>query len=406
MVIIVCYNKYVKKEFEEIFFVCLLSVLFLFGFCTFLKTEDLISESENRSLETFEHFTAESFISGSFQDNFEAAISDQFVLSSKIRVGYNYLISKMPTLNIEKAVCENHYLEIVNSVDMRRGTLNCEDYILYYPIPLEEKTDAIEENIKRYNHLNNIADTYYYFVNESSNYDYEKNIKVADFVKLLKDNLTGDYHIDSFDFDSYNEYKDNFYKTDHHWNYIGSYKGYVDIANMLGVKSSELMKPTGEATNHEYYYGSGAQRTKNYSIKEEFVYYKFEFPEHKTWVNGEVGSYNHYADYANHEYNYDYKTNYYSYLYGEDEGEVIFDYNQPKRDNLLIVSNSFGNPIKEMIASHFNKTYVVDLRYYERKMGKLFVFSEYLKNNNIDKVLVIMSPNFVRKEENDRGLEL
>lgn len=320
-------------------------------------------------------------------------------------MGYNYLISKMPTFNLGKSVCKDHYLEIANSVDMRRGTFDCEDYILYYPLPLE-KTEAINENIKRYNHLNSIADTYYYFVNDSSVYDYEKNMKVADFKKLLEDNLIGNYHLGVFDFETYEDYKQLFYKTDHHWDYRGSYKGYTDIAKMLGVKDDDLIKPVGEATNHEIYYGSGAQRTKNYSIKEELIYYKYDFPEHTTIINGELGVYNHYKDYEEHNYDYDYKANYYAYLYGDDEGEVIFDYNQPKKENLLIISNSYGNPVKEMIASHFNKTFVVDLRYHERKAGKKFVLSEYLKNNKIDKVLVIMSPNFVRKEENDRGLEL
>ena len=98
--------------------------------------------------------------------------------------------------------------------------------------------------------------------------------------------------------------------------------------------------------------------------------------------------------------------NSYAFLYGDDYAEVVFVFNQPSKENLLIISNSYSNAVNELIGQHFNKTYVVDLRAYKEKYGHDFVLSKYIKDKNIDKALVIMSPTFIWAREPNRGLEL
>ena len=120
------------KRRENYIFLFLLAIVYAFGLFTFIKTETPDSKAENRPLATFEHFTLHSFLNGSFQDNFENALSDQFVFSESIRVGYANVIKSIPTFNLEESICKNHYLELANSVDRRRGTFDCDDYMLYY----------------------------------------------------------------------------------------------------------------------------------------------------------------------------------------------------------------------------------------------------------------------------------
>ena len=76
------------KKRENYFFLFLLAIVYAFSSFTFIKTEVPDSKAENRSLATFPHFTLHSFLDGSFQDNFENALSDQFVFSEDIRIGY------------------------------------------------------------------------------------------------------------------------------------------------------------------------------------------------------------------------------------------------------------------------------------------------------------------------------
>ena len=83
----------------------------------------------------------------------------------------------------------------------------------------------------------------------------------------------------------------------------------------------------------------------------------------------------------------------YAGFYGSDYGEVIYDFHN-KKDNLLIFSNSYSNPINELIASSFNKTYIIDLRAYELDLGKTFDIDSYIKENKIDKILFLGDYNF------------
>ncbi|MDO4746779.1 MAG: hypothetical protein Q4A70_00320 [Candidatus Saccharibacteria bacterium] len=393
-----------SKNKRDIMFLCLFCSVMVVGLLTFVKTQNTLSTIENRTLTTFSHFTIHDFWNGSFQDNFEAAISDQFIGSSLIRLGYSEMLHSLPTFGLEDRICKDKYLELAGSVDRRRATFDCEDYILYWPEELSEnKKTNIVESTRRLSHLNELSDVYYYFVNDSSVYDFEKKEKVVDYYALLGNYLKGDYSIGEFDYKDYSGYKDMFYKTDHHWNYKGSYCGYMDIVNLLGINSPNNNKTI--KTNHEPFFGSGAQSTNNYTIEEEFSYYVFDLPEHDTFINGKVGKRGHFEEYQTHDYNYDRTTNYYAYLYGGDEGEIRFDYHQPKKENLLMFVNSYSNPIDELIASHFNKTYIIDLRHYKQFMGKDFDLKNYISEKKINKVLVIMSPTFLTELNNSVGLE-
>ena len=65
------------------------------------------------------------------------------------------------------------------------------------------------------------------------------------------------------------------------------------------------------------------------------------------------------------------------------------DTKNEEKENVLIIGESFDNAILKLIASHFNKTFSVDLRYYKAYMGKDFSLSSYLTENDINKVLFI-----------------
>jgi len=89
----------------------------------------------------------------------------------------------------------------------------------------------------------------------------------------------------------------------------------------------------------------------------------------------------------------------YGKFYGGDEGEVIFDYNNPQAENILIFGESYDNAIIELLAAHFNKTYCVDLRAYEMDLGEKFNFNKYIENNDISKIVFIGNIDFYVMEQ-------
>ena len=78
---------------------------------------------------------------------------------------------------------------------------------------------------------------------------------------------------------------------------------------------------------------------------------------------------------------------------GETDGaamvEAVLSTNRPDRENLLILGESYDNAVIQLLASHFNNTYAVDLRYYQPYLGKDFRFSDYVEERGITKVLLI-----------------
>ena len=58
------------------------------------------------------------------------------------------------------------------------------------------------------------------------------------------------------------------------------------------------------------------------------------------------------------------------------------------KDNLLIMSDSFAWSIDYLIASSFNNTHVINLRYDEFKNNS-FNLTKYIKDNHITKVLFL-----------------
>ena len=64
----------------------------------------------------------------------------------------------------------------------------------------------------------------------------------------------------------------------------------------------------------------------------------------------------------------------------------------------MIIGNSYTNSINKLIATHFNKTYDVDLRHYDYTFNDDFDIEEYVEDNNIDKVLIIMDYGLLTNE--------
>ena len=109
-------------------------------------------------------------------------------------------------------------------------------------------------------------------------------------VKLLVLKAFSNFKCDGLKISSYDQYKDYFYETDHHWNYKGSYQGYKDIINLL-LPGEEIIKPMETKTFDTYYYGSNARTTSIFTNKEKFTVYNFDIPKNTVYINGSKSTY-------------------------------------------------------------------------------------------------------------------
>ena len=173
---------------------------------------------------------------------------------------------------------------------------------------------------------------------------------------------------------------------------------YTQIAEMFD-DAQNIIKPVETVTFDDIvFYGSRSRISQIFDYKEPFTVYKFNFPEF-TIINDKLyDTYGNEENYFKGKYNRSRLTNHYGEFYGGDSGEVIFDFNNNDKDNLLVLGSSYTNAINKLIASHFNKTYVIDLRHYEEVMGEKFDIKRYIEENNIDKVLIIADYSFLINE--------
>ncbi len=359
------------KKRNIIFFI-MFSLIILLGFLSIFLEKDSSSTIENRRLNLFPHLTIKSFINTEYQNSFNNALADQFIFSQKIKKQMNDLTNFIDYRKINKKYCQNKYIHINNEI----GTYNCDNRLVYLPKTYtKEKEEYYRKTISNMNSRITVP-RYYYFIDDSSNFNFTTNKEIYNFANYFGDNYV------IFNFINYDDYSKYFYKTDHHWNYNGSYRGYKEIISMI-YPNQEILNPEELVDFNLKYKGSLARNSQVYYFYDDFKTYKFNYLNHIEYIDNKETNYGKYNDYFNNVIDRDEFMDHYRELYGADFGEIVYDYKNDK-ENLLIIANSYSNSINGLIASHFNKTYIVDPRHY-----KDFNYQSYITNNNIDKVLVI-----------------
>ena len=235
------------------------------------------------------------------------------------------------------------------------------------------------KNINFYNDLSNVVDTYIYLpsryefqeFNNSYNLHNMNEVK-KEFLKRLDNIKVGELQIKDKD-----EYQKLFYHTDHHWNSYGAYQGYLDICDLMNLNC----KPYDVVETSVTYHGSIGKMVADNKLSDKFTYIADDLT-YKVTVEGTSAP----ANFKPRKLNLN-KGTYYDQYVGFYDGlfsEVVYDY-ESDAENLLILGDSYAWQIDYIIASNFNKTYVLNPKYVPTLDLKA-----YLKEHHITKVLVLM----------------
>lgn len=250
---------------------------------------------------------------------------------------------------------------------------------------------TIQGYIDNYNKMlsGDAVDVYFYFVNNSRSMDFTTDLSGENDIYLdLTSRLTCVDHHAALEIHSMAEYERYFYQTDHHWNHVGAQQGYEDILQLLGVTEAPF-QPVEEVVFDAVYNGSYVQRTGVKNATQAFSAYRYELPEVKLTLNGRMRKIGRADAYFSGKYSKDILASHYATFYGGDFGELVYDTGMTDRENLLILCNSYGCSVRDLISRHFNRTYVVDLREYMAQTGKSMKIHEYIEKHGIDKVLIL-----------------
>lgn len=391
-----------EKKIKRVIDICLVVIIMMVLFAGLVKTiffSKDINYYENRGANKIKKFSVSDFTTGKFQDSIELAFGDQIFLASTMKSKYNYLNNKLISTfysNFEDTIFKDKYIYL--SGIYKFGNTN---NLLYYPYITDETYKLVDDRIRNINEVaSKTKDVKYavYYIEKDTDINFETNEKVnlSKYIseRLIEENI--DFNM--FEVNNFKEFKDKFYETDHHWNHKGSYEGYTEILSMISNETP--LVPINEIEISVPFSGAKANTSGNSDIyKEKFKGYIFDIPEHKTIINGKEEEYGKEREF---EYNPNQEVSYGAF-YGFDNGETIFDFNKPEKENLLIIGESFDNAIIKLLAAHFNKTYSIDLRNYQNENGKVFSYYEYIKEKEIDRVVLVGNIDFYKMDTFNLG---
>ena len=170
----------------------------------------------------------------------------------------------------------------------------------------------------------------------------------------------------------------------------------------MGLSQGTEQAPE-ELTLPVVFNGSYARQTRMLCADEPFSVYAVSLPKHTETMNGKRGTYGHLASYIRGKVPEDNLRNHYAYCYGGDYGEIVYDFGDEGRGSLLMLVDSYSNPINGLIASHFDTTYVIDPRYYESWAGVPFDPESYLADHPADALLMMGDILFFQGADSGEG---
>lgn len=371
-------------------FIAAVCLLLLAGLARTILFPLEINTYENRYAAQLPPVSVSGYLSGETQDAVDAALMDQIPGAQSMKSLYNrctthFLKNMLDICESNGAQSAQHYVDF-NGMRLFGG-----DYIVYYPRYVESVQAELDAKIIA---LNNLfagypeIPFYTYYIEKDTDLDFETLVKTNVGEYLLSQLNLPEEHKGIFRVDSFAQYAEQFYKTDAHWNGRGAYSGYLELLNLLGVSGQPLQSQGDEILVSTSFSGKKAAAVAAEGvITEDFYAWRFAFPPMEISVNGQPGGqYGHQEEYFSGT-----AADPISYggFYGDDNGETVFTGGHPGGGRILVIGDSFDNAVLQLLASHYDALYSIDLRYYEYSMGHPFAFADYMAQNSIDRVLLI-----------------
>lgn len=345
-------------------------VLLVFAVVDMAESDRLFSQTENRILAQRPKWSLESVLDGSYEREYENYATDQFVS----RDTWVMLKTRMDIL-LQKKVIKGVYLA-------------ADGYLIEQHLPQEydeeltdKRLDQLRQLTERYpQSLVMLAPTADNILTEklpshAVSYDQSR------LMERVKGQIGEEHVIDLFP--TLLEHREEYiyYRTDHHWTTLGAYYAYLEWARKVGYPPRDY-DPQDLETVSDSFLGTLHSRinlpmepdeiqifprTNRRSVKitydfdrETSSYYEPSYLEDKN-------QYGYFLD-DNHAF-VEIETAYYA------DGKELF-----------IIKDSYANSLIPILAPHYEKIYVLDLRYYN---GSLFsLMDQYVTDDRVS-VLVM-----------------
>lgn len=366
-------------------------------FCAFLGGGALLSillpkksfsETENRYLAQFPIFSWERLADGTFGIDYERYLSDQFPFRDSwigIKTAAEQLQMKKEIngvwLGSEQFLFEALYPEDIDRVLYKKNVerlsvfSQTQEELLGFPhvriMLIPSASQILTEQLPAFAS------------------PFQQNQLVADLEKSGISSLIVPVQdaLSSADADPQLSDRKLYYRTDHHWTSAGAYITYRAWADSLGLKPWSPDDFTVETVSKNFL---GTIHSKlNLPIKPDSIelYRPLEEPQWRVYYDGSrEPSHSLYSIEALKT-----RDQYRVFLDGNHGWTKIVNPSQPSDKKLLIIKDSYAHSFAPFAALHFGETHMVDLRYFNGKIGS------FIKEQGITDLLVLYHiPGFMK----------
>ncbi len=352
-------------------------VLLVFTVADLVKADRLFSETENRILAQRPEWSLENVLNGSYEEKYEAYAADQFVS----RDTWVMLKTRMDIL-LQKKLIKGVYLA-------RDG------YLIEQHLP--EDYDQLLVN-KRLGQLLELTERYpgtmVMLVPTADNIltdklpAYAVSYDQRGLLAQVKEKIGQEQVIDVFPILEEHREEQIYYRTDHHWTTLGAFYGYQQWTQVMDYPPRNF-DPQDLETVSDSFLGTLHSRL-NLPMKADEIQIFPRTASRRVKVvydfTRETTSY--------YEPSYLDGKNQYGYFLDDNHAFIEIDTAYVAKDReLFLIKDSYANSLIPILAPHYEKIYVLDLRYYN---GSLFsMMEQYVTSDKVDVLVVYNCIHFM-----------
>ncbi|WP_159426834.1 DHHW family protein [Clostridium nigeriense] len=365
------------KKFNKTYFISIslifILMLFIFVIANIITDDKEFSEIENRNLQNKPKITSENYV-----EKFNSYVSDQFFSREKF-------ISLKSRVDI--ILGKNK----INDVYIGKDNQLYEDFKIKSKDDLLNKVDVINEFKKQNNDLNVkfiLAPTATSIINDKLPKDAPVDDEI-EYIKKVEENLIDDIEFIEV-YDELKKYKSDYiyYKTDHHWTTDGAYIAYDAFCKSVGIEAKKKEDFEQIVASNDFY-GSLSSKIGLFGLNKD---------ELKLYIPNNLNVIVNYVTEQKKE------TSLFSSkkLESKDKYQVFLDGNYPLIEiendknvdkKILIIKDSYANNFVPFLSENYGKIYLIDLRYYTDSLR------DFIKNNNIEEVLLLYNVNTFNEDD-------
>lgn len=363
-----------KNAWKTVVFLCAIMLAFLIG--DLLQKDVFFSESENRILASKPKLSKETVISGEYMEQYEEYVNDQFVS----RNTWIMLKTRMDLLLQKKEI---------NGVYLAE-----DDYLIEQHLPEDFPQETIDRKLALLKDLvQAYPQTRVMLVPTADNIltkklpDFAPYFDQKAFLQQVKDTIGEKQVIDLFPVLETHGEEEIYYRTDHHWTTLGAYYGYEAFTKAYDLPTRWYLKGEMQTVTEEFL---GTLQSKlNLPMAGEEIRI---FPR---TLETEVQITYDFSKKSNSFYEESYLKGKNKYGYFLDDNHAIVEIERESYSErvLFVIKDSYANTLLPLLAHHYKKVYVMDLRYFN---GKLLDFMQSCDEyGNMDVLVLYNCVHFI-----------